>query len=780
MKARLVFISRPFLEVKSFFEGDRLLRNITIWMGFSLMLAGWLCSGHWSFAQVAASLTLRVTDGSGAPISGATVLDAMGRKLGRTTAEGQVTFLCNVPCRAVIRAEGFAPRNLTISGNASTSLDVASAFQQTTITAYRAPLGELESPASTRLLTETALRSSAAVTMDDKMRELPGVELFRRSSSLVANPTSQGISLRGLGSTSASRTLLTLDDVPLNDPVGGWIHWDEQPDLAVQGVEVVRGGASDLYGSSAIGGVINMELARPKFNLVELESTYGGEGTYLESLRTQARRGPWGTMLAGSAMGTDGYIQEAPWQRGPVDIASNVHAQNGLFLVEHVQAPLSLFTRVSAFNEARANGTPFQKNGTRLWRYATGGDWQNQHGTAVNLRLYGSAEHYRQTFSSISNLPGFGDPSCSFRCGEIPKKLAEPAANELGGALHTSQTLSPLFLLLGGADSHDVRVWDPETALGTSPVLTSTSVHQRDSAAYIEAMATLKSWTIIGSARLDWFQNFDVRQNLLSGGKWTPASPLPQFDQRVFDPRLGITRRLRSHWALSASGFRAFRAPTPSELYRATQVGNELTKPNGALRSERATGWEAGLTTQQNWGMVRTSYFLTQINRPISAVTINSSSSPILLQRENLGQIESRGVSVDFDLAPQYWLTVNGGYQYAHATVTRGTQDLGKWIPEVARNMATLNVRASRSRLGSLSLQSRLSGRQFDDDANAFLLHGYFRLDAYAEHDIGKRYMLFASGENLFDRTIEVAKTPTTTLDMPRVARLGLTIRLQR
>ena len=760
------------------FQRSRLPRHTAVWISCVLALAGWLCSGRSTLAQAAVSLNLSVTDTSGVPLSGAVVLDAMGNRLGRTSANGQVTFSCNVPCHTLLRAEGFAPRSLTMTGDFSISLDVASAFQQATVTAYRAPLGELESPASTRLLTETALRSSAAVTMDDKVRQLPGVELFRRSSSLVANPTSQGISLRGLGSTSASRTLLTLDDIPLNDPVGGWIHWDEQPDLAVQSVEVVRGGASDLYGSSAIGGVISIEMARLTSNLAKLESTYADEGTYLESLLAQAQHGRWGAMLAGSALGTDGYIQEAPWQRGPVDVASNVHAQNGLFLAEHIQRRLRLFTRISGFNEARANGTPFQKNGTRLWRYATGGDWQNQHGTAVNLRLYGASEHYRQTFSSISNLPEFGSVACTFRCGEIPKKLAEPADNELGGALHASLPITPHFLLLSGADSHDVRVWDHETALGTSPVLTATSVHQRDSAAYIEAMVTLAPWTIIGSARMDWFQNYDVQQNLLSGATWTPAPPLPQFDQHVFDPRLGVTRKLASHWALSASGFRAFRAPTPSELYRATQVGSELTKPNGALRSERATGWEAGVTAQQNWGMIRTTYFLTQINRPISAVTINPISSPILLQRENLGQIESRGISVDFDLAPQYWLTVNGGYQYAHATVTRGTQDMGKWIPEVARNLATLNLRATRSRLGSLSLESRLSGRQFDDDANAYLLHGYFRIDAYAEHDIGKRYMLFAAGENLFNRTIEVAKTPTTTLDMPRVVRFGLTIRL--
>ncbi len=171
-------------------------------------------------------------------------------------------------------------------------------------------------------------------------------------------------------------------------------------------------------------------------------------------------------------------------------------------------------------------------------------------------------------------------------------------------------------------------------------------------------------------------------------------------------------------------------------------------------------------------------WFDTQVNRPITAVTINAKSSPILLVRENLGQIESRGISLDFELAPRRWLSVDGGYQYAHATVTRGTQDVGNWIPEVARNLATLNVRAYRPRLGALSLQSRLSGRQFDDDVNVSVLHGYFRMDAFASHDLGRHLQLFAAGENLFDRTIEVAKTPTTTLGAGRTARAGIMLRV--
>src|SRR4051794_41877771 len=86
-------------------------------------------------------------------------------------------------------------------------------------------------------------------------------DLFRRSSSLVANPTSQGLSLRGLGSTAASRTLVLANEIPLNDAFGGWIYWDEMPELSVRDVTVVRGGASDLYGSSAIGGVIEIQPA---------------------------------------------------------------------------------------------------------------------------------------------------------------------------------------------------------------------------------------------------------------------------------------------------------------------------------------------------------------------------------------------------------------------------------------------------------------------------------------------------------------------------------------
>ena len=61
--------------------------------------------------------------------------------------------------------------------------------------------------------------------LDEALRSVPAVSLFRRTSSLAANPTTQGISLRAIAPSGAGRTLVTLDSVPLNEPFGGWVIW---------------------------------------------------------------------------------------------------------------------------------------------------------------------------------------------------------------------------------------------------------------------------------------------------------------------------------------------------------------------------------------------------------------------------------------------------------------------------------------------------------------------------------------------------------------------------
>jgi outer membrane receptor protein involved in Fe transport len=717
-----------------------------------------VCNGQ----QVSELFSGVVVDEGGSPVVHAEVGAPDGPVLDSSTADGRFSFnkSSQGPVTVRVSALAYDTATVTIQPNVPARVVLHKQEERVVVTAYRSPLDTLDSPASVRVVGQQQLKEAATPALDGKLRQVPGLELFRRSSSLVANPTSQGISLRGLGSTAASRTLVVSDDVPLNDPYGGWIHWEEMPELAIRSVEVVRGGASDLYGSSAIGGVINVLPVKPEQNMFALTTGYGGESTTDNGVLASLKHGPWAGLLAGGILGTDGYTLVAPDLRGPIDQPNNVHSQNGLVDLERtIRNSDHIFLRGSGFNEARDNGTPLQKNGTRLWRYSTGVDWAQ-----LTLRFYGSTEHYRQTFSSIN----------ASRTAETLTRYAEDPADELGAAAHWRQAVGAHVVFLVGADTHDVRASDDEVLFTGAGGIQNTAARQRQTGVYGEALATPGKWTMSASGRLDHFSNFDAMQ-------WTQTSSksFPSFSETVFDPRLGIARRITTNIALNASAFRAYRAPTQNELYRTGQVGQQTTLPNANLRSERATGWETGFQANlPRWqSMLRVSYFWTQVNRPITALTLKTTPTATTLMRENLGQIESRGVSVDYEAHPFQWVSLTGGYQYADATVTRYDQQpqlVGNWIPQVARNMATTQVRLNHDRIGTLSLQGRISGRQFDDDANNYLLHSYFRLDAYASRTFGHHAEFFAAGENLFDRAIEVGKTPITTLGTPRLARFGV------
>lgn len=539
------------------------------------------------------------------------------------------------------------------------------------------------------------------------------------------------------------------------------IHWEELPELDIQSVEVVRGGASDLYGSSAIGGVISVEPVRPKNSIFQLSTSGGSESTVDGALLGSLTLGKWSGLVTGGAVATDGYILTAPEYRGPINQPSNVHAQNALVQLDRdLGNGQRVFLRGNALAEARHNGTPLQNNGTRLWRYDAGADL-----TDYVLRFYGTAEHYRQRFSSIN----------STQTAETLTTSAEEPSNELGAAGHWHHPFGTDLLLLAGADTHYVRAASYQTLFVGKGGVSNTAAKQRQTGVYGEVLYTPKNWTFSGSARIDHFSNYDVNQFATATGASQPHS----FSETPFDPRLGVTRRISQTWALSASAFRAYRSPTEDELYAKTQVGEQTTLPNPNLRSERATGWETGLQTDLHrfGSSVRASYFFTQVNRPITALTLSTTPTSETLMRANLGQIESRGVSLDYSARPARWISVDGGYQYADATVTKFQQQpglVGKWIPEVARNMATAQVGFTQRRLGLLSFQGRASGHQYDDDDNVYYINGYFRLDVYAAHEFRHNISLFGSGENLFNRAIIVGKTPLPTLGTPRVARFGL------
>ena len=708
------------------------------------------------------SVQVCVRDEQGTAIADARVqVQGGSSQAGTTDQSGCVTVRAAPRSTVEVTKTGFSRvvQGVGESTLVNVVMRVAGASATVEVTATRTPLALNASASSVRTMTGEQLEEAPGFTLDDSLRQVAGFQLFRRTSSWVANPTTEGTSLRGLGSTAASRTLVLSDQVPLNDPYGGWIHWDEIPKLAVREVELMRGGASDLYGSSAIGGVIDVVPVEPREFGYAVNVAGANEGTSIvDGLLTEGEH-DWRELVAASLFRTGGYILTAPEFRGPVDVASNVHSQSGRVEVRRVLgSDGDVFLRGNVLNEARSNGTPLQKNWTRIWGYVGGGDWSAGDAGRFLLRLYGTDQTFRQTFSSIN----------ATRTSEKLTSFHVDPSEVVGGVVQWARSYRSWTLVAGG-EVLDNRGTDLEELSQVS-----LSARQRGEGVYGEVIWQPLNWSIAFSSRFDHFGSFDARQ---VGGMPTP---LPSIDENVFNPRLGVVRKIGGGWSLTGSAFRAFRGPSMNELYRQGQVGQQITLANPQLRSERATGFEVGaLVEARRLGTVRGSYFWTQVNRPVAAVTLSSTPTSTLLKRENLGQLESRGLTAEWALQPVSFLTVTGGYQFAVSTVTQYQANpalVGNWTPEVPRNMATLQMRFARERLGVVSVDLRTSGRQYDDQANQFELAGYAQVDLYGEHVFRRRWTAYSWVQNLTNQPVQAGRTPILTLGAPRIVTVELRV----
>jgi outer membrane receptor protein involved in Fe transport len=724
-------------------------------------------------AQSPVHLAGRVQDASGRAAPGAAIFARGAHGEVTAVADAQGRFALDYPSSAgtlTLRATARSMESnpLEISAQAAASeiilvLHPSAVSQQITVTATRSSIDMPATANTVYALSARDLNNFPATALDDKLRQQAGFELFRRSSSCVQNPTSQGISLRGLGSTAASRTLVLQDNVPSNDPFGGWIHWDEIPAEAVETIAIATGGGSDLYGSSALGGVIDIVPERPTPALAEASAIGGGQDTSSVGVRGDLGNAQWKQLLAADSFRTAGYIPTAPAVAGPIDTPANVHYQAARTETDRIFANSSrAFLIGNMLNEARANGTPVQTNATRLWRYIGGDDWSAGAKASGRVRLFGSDEGYRQSFSSIN----------AARASETLTRLQHLRTQELGASTDAALSLSPIAFVFG-MDARDLRATDNETSFTSSPGV-DTSARQRFLGGFGEALAQHRSWSGALSLRLDSVWNLDTRVITQP-----PPAATPNRSEFIASPRLGIARQIASTATIHASVFRAFRTPTMNELYRTGQVGQETTQANAQLQSERATGWEIGATyaSPANLIALAGTFFWTEINRPVSAVLISSTATSILDKRENLGQIVSQGTELHLDLAPTRPISATLGYQYAHAVVTQFSAQpslVGNWIPEVPRQSFTAQLRAARPRLGSLTLAARAGGRAFDDSANTYLLSSFFQLDLFARHDFGPRWAASVVVNNLLNQRPDVARTPILTLGSPFLAQAGL------
>ncbi|MFN2533379.1 MAG: TonB-dependent receptor plug domain-containing protein, partial [Pyrinomonadaceae bacterium] len=340
-----------------------------------------------------------VVDQNSAPITGANIaLRKNNREVAKSTSDsnGNFSIVYSGPEKLtlVVTAEGFAPYALPLKHNyqsqVTITLQPAPVVADVTVAASRTPMKATETATKVIAIDQKQLAATAAVTLDDALRQVAGFSLFRRSGSRTANPTSQGVSLRGLGASGASRALVLADGVPLNDPFGGWVYWNRVPRESIEAVEVVLGGASHLYGSTALGGVVAIQTKQAEVKTLALTAAFGNENTPNASLYLSGEKNNWAASVAAETFRTNGYVLVPQRERGLIDTpAASRNAVLTLRVARQLGDRARAFSSASFFGESRANGTPLQTNRTHLRQFVLGGDVQPVNAGAFSARIYG-------------------------------------------------------------------------------------------------------------------------------------------------------------------------------------------------------------------------------------------------------------------------------------------------------------------------------------------------------------------------------------------------------
>jgi outer membrane receptor protein involved in Fe transport len=760
-----------------------------------------------------ASITGIVVDSSGGAVPGAVVVvqTASGPEEqtvtgpdGRFTlegAEGDVTL--------VVRAGGFAvvERAVTGPGDVEIVLSPATLLEEVTVTPARSEQRLGDTPASVHVLSDEDIKTSPALVADDVLRQVPTFSLFRRTSSLASHPTAQGVSLRGIGPSGTSRTLVLVDNVPFNDPFGGWVYWTRVPLDSVDRIEVVDGSSSALYGNYAMGGVINIVSARPARRTAELKVQYGNRNTPKADFFGSDVWGRVGVAVDGSVFDTSGYPIVAEGERGPVDTKAQVEFRNVNGRVDiSPTSNVNAFFRAGYFREERDNAKIVTVTGAPAIPEANDTTWKSLSGGArlllpdtsdLQARLFGDFETFHSNFLAVPNL-------ATRAIGRITLDQRVPT-DGFGGMVQWGRGFGLSHHVSAGTDWRWVDGDSIEDAMdavtGTTIVTKRVSGgSQRSFGVFVQDMfSATPELTVTLGARLDNWRNYDAHNLETTVATGLPTAghrpSLPDKSDTVVSPRAAALYRFTdrvSAWGAISSGFRA---PTLNELYRQFRVGALLTLANDQLGPERLLGGEVGVNIAAARDVtVRATWFDNRVKNPIFNVTrtdlVNTQ------QRQNLGKTRVRGIQTDVDYRLGESWQFSAGYLFDSAKVSENTANpalVGRFLPQVPEHRASFQVAFTDPRSINVALGVQVLSKQFDDDLNARGvpssgclpqstscvnpgLPGYAVIDLTAYRTVTRNVEVFAGVQNLLDEEYFVGTNPTT-VGSPRLVHGGLRIR---
>ena len=632
------------------------------------------------------------------------------------------------------------------------------------------------------------IEANASGRLESVLADVAGLQQFRRSDSRSANPTSQGISLRGIGGNASSRALLVLDGVPQADPFGGWVAFPAYATDRIGAIRVTRGGGSGYFGPGALAGTVELESAgaadvAPLF----AELAYGSRDSVDARASASLSRGSGFATISGAYARGDGFIPTVPESRGPIDRPAPYRQATGAVRgIIGLGGDAELQANVSAFTDRRERGTPFTDN--------------SNHGADASVRLIGrgrwgwSALAYVQTRAFASSFASIDAARTS--ASQTLDQYNTPATG-LGARVEVAPPLGETIDLRLGADVRAVsgRTQEFFTFVAGAPTRQRLAGGQtRTIGAFADLSAEMGDLTLALGGRVDRWEienGFLSERTIATGASLTDAH-FPDRSGTEATGRAGLAWALSEAVTLRAAAYRGWRLPTLNELYRPFRVGPDATAANASLAPERLTGIDGGVTLSPAPGIsVTATAFWNRLDNAISNVTVARgpgvfpgvgfvAASGVYRVRQNLDAIRATGLELDatWQSGP-FSARASWSHVASRVEASGGAAPLD-WLRPAQTPRDQVSATLAWRREGfALSSTLRHVARQFDDDQNERVLRAATTIDAYATAPIAGGLSLEARAENLLDARVEAGISGANIVERatPRTLWIGLRYR---
>lgn len=602
-------------------------------------------------------------------------------------------------------------------------------------------------PLSVTVITREQIEASPGRTLDELLRTVVGIQLPAQNSSNVF-PVNPSVSIRGLGlGDNGTRTLVLHDGVPMNGAYFGNVFWNRVPRQNIERIEIVRGSSSSLFGSYAMGGVINI-ITRdlPDELRAEVEAGAGSDDTLQGNVYLAgALSGRLRVALNANVLETDGFLLLAPADRGAIDRPFSSDEFSTQLKVEFQATPDNLlYARANYYSQDQNRNTFLSRTSTLSKDVAVGLDSRLADGS----HLQASAFYVDEQFDADNTgLTVFGSRASEF----VSNRHATPAEDKGGSAVWSRRISDLLPSVAVGVDARKVSGKDDQDiflASGALSVEQLASGQQRSFGAFGEV--SVRPWSgleLLASLRYDDFK--------ISSGEIVSNGVLTAFQSNSFnrfDPRIALAYRVNDAVKVRGAYYRGFRAPTLAELFRRFGTTTFVGLPNPELDPERARGGEFGLDLELSGLSSQINVFQNNVEDFIGGVVV--AFRPFTTRNENIGEIRSRGVEWINTYQVDSHLRLDFGYTYTDAKIIRHLDDpelVGNRVEGAPKHFASAALTYSRDSGLRFGLRGRRLGAQFQDSSNETRIGAHTVFDLYASYPFTDDLSLYANIENLFD-----------------------------